>query len=70
MTIGTSGAVRVITDKYLPDKKQRLFCYYLCEDMYLTGGAINNGGNVLKWFAKNILHENLDSEKEVSNFFK
>jgi gluconokinase len=64
MTIGTSGAVRVITDKYSPDNKQRLFSYYLTNSMYLTGGAINNGGNVVKWFAENVLQENLDSEEK------
>ncbi|HYK47693.1 MAG TPA: gluconokinase [Parafilimonas sp.] len=63
MTIGTSGAIRVITEKYSPDKKQRLFSYYLTDGMYLTGGAINNGGNVVKWFGENVLHENLDSEE-------
>jgi len=32
--------------------------------MYLTGGAVNNGGNVLKWFAEKVLKEDLSSEAE------
>lgn len=49
-TIGTSGAVRVVFDKPVTDEKERIFCYYLSEDKYVVGGAINNGGIVYRWF--------------------
>jgi gluconokinase len=49
-TIGTSGAVRVVFDKPVTDEKERVFCYYLSEDKYVVGGAINNGGIVYRWF--------------------
>jgi gluconokinase len=49
-TIGTSGAVRVVFDKPVTDEKERVFCYYLSENKYVVGGAINNGGIVYRWF--------------------
>jgi gluconokinase len=67
VTIGTSGAVRVITNRYVHDEQERLFCYYLTYNIYVTGGAINNGGVVLKWFAEKILEESLDSEEKFQS---
>ncbi|PWF99933.1 gluconokinase [Levilactobacillus bambusae] len=49
VTIGTSGAVRVVTDKPQTDPKGRLFCYYLCKDHWVVGGPVNNGGIVFRW---------------------
>lgn len=49
VTIGTSGAVRAVVRKPLIDPDGRLFCYCLTEDYWVVGGAINNGGVVLRW---------------------
>lgn len=49
VTIGTSGAVRAVVRKPLIDPEARLFCYCLTEDYWIIGGAINNGGVVLRW---------------------
>jgi gluconokinase len=49
ITIGTSGAVRVIVDRPLIDPQQRLFCYAFTPDRWLVGGAANNGGVILQW---------------------
>lgn len=48
-TIGTSGAIRTAVDRPLLDKHQRTWCYSFTKDMWVAGGAINNGGLVLKW---------------------
>jgi gluconokinase len=48
-SIGTSGAVRVAVDRPRVDEDGRLFCYALTEERWLSGGAINNGGVVLRW---------------------
>lgn len=53
VTIGTSGAVRVISNKPVTDEKERVFCYVLSENKYVVGGAINNGGMVYRWFRDN-----------------
>ena len=47
--IGTSGAVRVITDKPQIDQKRRTWCYNLTDDHWVVGGAINNGGIAFRW---------------------
>ncbi|WP_283679113.1 gluconokinase [Lentilactobacillus sp. Marseille-Q4993] len=49
VTIGTSGAVRVVTDKPVTDPKARVFCYYLSKGMWVVGGPVNNGGVVFRW---------------------
>jgi gluconokinase len=50
LTIGTSGAIRATTTLWKTDTEQRLFSYLLTSGQYVTGGAINNGGNILQWF--------------------
>jgi gluconokinase len=50
VTVGTSGAVRVITDRWQPEREERLFQYSLTDGAYVRGGATNNGGNLLDWF--------------------
>lgn len=59
VTIGTSGAIRIVSDEPLIDERGRTFCYLLTEDKYVAGGAINNGGMVYRWFRDNF------GEKEV-----
>lgn len=49
VTIGTSGAVRVVTDKPTIDPKGRVFCYALTKDKWVVGGPVNNGGIVFQW---------------------
>lgn len=52
VTIEDSGAVRVIGNNSMRDKKRRLFNYVLTENCYVFGGPTNNGGVVFEWFAK------------------
>ncbi|EAX48561.1 Gluconokinase [Thermosinus carboxydivorans Nor1] len=47
--IGTSGAVRVVTDKPAVDPKGRTWCYNLTDEYWVLGGAINNGGIAFRW---------------------
>jgi len=50
LTIGTSGAVRVRVDRPRGDATGRLFCYAgTGPDDWVVGGAVSNGGLVLKW---------------------
>ncbi|MEU5912901.1 gluconokinase [Micromonospora sp. NPDC047527] len=48
-SIGTSGAMRVMVERPGVDPLGGVFCYALTEDRWTVGGAINNGGIVLKW---------------------
>lgn len=54
LTIGTSGAVRVVASVPKLDPHGRLFCYYLAPHQWVIGGPSNNGGNVFQW-----LHDTL-----------
>lgn len=49
VTIGTSGAVRVVVDKPVVDPDGKLFCYALTKDRWVVGGPVNNGGIVFRW---------------------
>jgi gluconokinase len=58
LTIGTSGAVRRISLQSDTATQHGLFNYRIDDDWFLSGGAINNGGNVLQWVAQNFTAEN------------
>jgi gluconokinase len=49
VSLGTSGALRVVVPRPLVDPEGRLFCYALTEDHWIVGGAVNNGGSVVRW---------------------
>lgn len=55
LTIGTSGAVRITGSRKYTSPHAALFCYPVTEQLFITGGAVNNGGYVLEWFAENML---------------
>ncbi|MCI1944985.1 gluconokinase [Clostridium luticellarii] len=60
-TIGTSGALRIAVDKPLFDEQGRTWCYCFTKDKWISGGAINNGGIVLKYF-RNQFREQFEKE--------
>lgn len=47
--VGTSGAVRTFSERPVLDEKERIWCYYFANGLWLVGGAINNGGIALRW---------------------
>ena len=49
LTLGTSGAARLTVDAPVLDPRGRLFCYVLDAKRHVIGGAVNNGGLVLRW---------------------
>lgn len=70
ITIGTSGAVRVMTEKPVHDPKQRIFNYLLTDDLFISGGPVNNGGNVLQWFAKSFLKKDYLTPDDLDLFIQ
>jgi gluconokinase len=48
-SIGTSGALRVTVEQPAVDRAHSLFCYALTPGRWIVGGAISNGGVVLRW---------------------
>lgn len=49
LSIGTSGAVRIASRQVRTDAGARLFCNALTTDRWVVGGAISNGGIILRW---------------------
>ncbi|MEO8584505.1 MAG: gluconokinase [Flavitalea sp.] len=70
LTIGTSGAVRMMTEKPSHDTLQRVFNYLLTDDKYISGGPVNNGGNVLQWFAMSFLGKKIVAGEEYDWYVK
>ena len=54
LTVGTSGALRVLA-RGLPQRiPDGLWCYRLDAARSVTGGALSNGGNLYAWLAANL----------------
>ncbi len=49
LSLGTSGAVRMTVAKPGVDDRRTLFCYALTDALWVVGGAISNGGVVVRW---------------------
>jgi gluconokinase len=70
LTIGTSGAVRM-TVKFQGNRPEsgadpeKLFTYPLAGDLFVRGGAINNGGIVLKWLAELFSEQGIENYEEM-----
>lgn len=62
VTIGTSGAVRIVTNHPVTDPKGRIFCYAVDQKHYVVGGPVNNGGVVFRWARDNLF----DAEKSTA----
>lgn len=69
ITIGTSGAVRMASSNFKTDALQRTFCYYLSVDMFIVGGATNNGAVLLNWFSEYIQNNTQTAEAFVNDCF-
>ena len=57
ITIGTSAAVRVITDRPVIDPQKRLFCYMVDKKHWIVGGPLNNGGDVFQWAVHHLIDQ-------------
>src|SRR5215203_3181395 len=55
VSIGTSGAARIVIDKVETDIKMRTFCYHIKDNLYIVGGPSNNGAVVFEWLKDKLL---------------
>ena len=54
LTVGTSGALRAITDR-LPERlAPGLWCYLLDPGRFVVGGSLSNGGNLYAWLLRTL----------------
>ncbi|GGF30523.1 gluconate kinase [Halobacillus andaensis] len=65
VTIGTSGAIRSVTNEPKTDPKGRIFCYALTEDHWVIGGPVNNGGMVLRWLRDEFAAAEVETAKRL-----
>jgi gluconokinase len=49
LSLGTSGALRVVRDRPGVDDRGRVFCYALADGLWVLGGSVSNGGVVAQW---------------------
>lgn len=65
VTIGTSGAIRAVTNKPVTDPKGRIFCYALTDDHWVIGGPVNNGGMIFRWVRDQLGEQEIQKAKEL-----
>jgi len=70
ITIGTSGAVRISNPSPVFNFPAMTFNYVLDDDNFICGGAVNNGGNVLKWLFKSFLNITNPAGNDYYKLFK
>lgn len=56
VSVGTSGAIRQVTNEAKVSSKGETFCYSFTQDSYIIGGPTNNGGIALQWL-KQLLND-------------
>ncbi len=61
VSLGTSGAIRTISNTPIVDPKMRTFTYILDESHFTIGGSISNAGIALKWFTDNLIGGEIES---------
>jgi gluconokinase len=64
LTIGTSGAIRVAGDSPVINISNMPFNYRLDENIFISGGPINNGGIALKWYSESLLKRPLATRED------
>src|SRR4051812_12470082 len=65
VTIGTSGAIRTVTDRPVTDPKGRIFCYALTEKHWVVGGPVNNGGMTFRWVRDQLASSEVETAKRL-----
>lgn len=68
ITIGTSAAVRVITDHPVIDPHRRLFCYAVDNHSWVVGGPLNSGGDVYQWAVKHLVTPSAVANEQVDPY--
>ena len=68
LTIGTSGALRMTTTNRSVDEQQNTFTYILSNEFVVSGGPINNGISLLKWFSEQFIKQPFQSAEDLRMF--
>jgi len=69
-TIGSSGACRIAAKSPLLDQSAvKIWSYPLDKDIWIRGGAMNNGGLVTQWLAENFSSSDVRKEDRFQSIF-
>ncbi|MBZ5856676.1 gluconokinase [Flavihumibacter profundi] len=68
LTIGTSGAIRILLPRLWVDERKELFTYLLDQENFVCGGATNNGGIVLQWWQQQVMGKSGDVNDLAGDF--
>ncbi|MBC5798389.1 MAG: gluconokinase [Candidatus Eremiobacteraeota bacterium] len=63
LTLGTSGALRVVVDEPVLDRAGRTFCYAYDDRCYIVGGATSSAGAVLARFEEWLLGDTAPADR-------
>ncbi len=67
LSVGTTGAMRVVIDSPAVEIPPGLWCYHVDRKRFVMGGALSNGGNVFAWMKRTlILPKDLEARLESS----
>jgi gluconokinase len=69
LTIGTSGAVRIASPVPISNYSAMIFNYILDDSTFISGGPVNNGGNVLKWMFKTFARNSSPTSEDYKSIF-
>ncbi|NML23303.1 gluconokinase [Pseudoflavitalea sp. G-6-1-2] len=69
VTVGTSGAVRMLSDTPQTHPQASVFNYILDDEYFVCGGPLNNGGALLQWYAKQLLQRDVQADTDMQWFF-
>jgi len=65
MTVGTSGALRRLTNAPASIPGTEAWCYYLTEGYWVLGGVAHDTGIVVTWLSREIMGENTQKAFEI-----
>lgn len=65
LTIGTSAAIRTISNRPVFDPQQSLFCYAVTKNQWLLGGPVNSGGIILQWLLEKFFSTEAAAAKQA-----
>ena len=67
LMVGTTGAMRVVSDTPLEKVSPGLWRYRVDKSRFVTGGALSNGGDVYAWMKRNLaLPKDVEARLEAS----
>jgi gluconokinase len=66
LTVGTTAALRVVTDTPSSAVPDGLWRYRVDVDHYLTGGATSEGGNIFQWAKATLALDAIDIDAELA----